>query len=204
MPGFNINGATGGERNTIATGRAHRWRIIKLGPIDGTKGLVSGAWYAKSFTFPTLQSQVIEALGSSIKYKFAGSAEFTQASVTFYEAYSGSNSTMKSLVDQWISMVHGSGENMNSTGFADEYKSTSEFELESEKTGFPIFKIKLHGSWPSKVDHTQLSYAENSISEVTVDLTFDWYSTPKITQTAGDKFGTKGQLGNVEIIPLDV
>lgn len=181
MPGFNINNINGSnfETNTGESVRAHRWSIDRLGPIASTSGIAGWrTWYAKSFTFPSLSGKVEKAQGAALEYKFAAGIEYGTANVTFYDMVLNNGTTTLALLRRWGARVY--GENYNQIGFADEYKEQSVFTMD-DGSGFPLFRIILHNSWPSKIDHAELSYTESAISEVTVELTFDWYTTPEVS-----------------------
>lgn len=184
MPGFHFGDGLDRESNTVETVRSHRWVIEKLGPIDEKDGLgggnhhTYGAWYAKSFGFPDQSSKIESAQGAGIEYKFAGNTEFSNATVVFYDTIIKGDTSTRILLERWCSDVRGGTEEgvFNSVGLADVYKDTSVFSMR-DGSGSPIFTITLVNSWPQKISHSELSYVDSEISEVTVELVFDWYTT---------------------------
>jgi len=186
MPGFSIGNGSG-ESNITRTVRSHRWKIKKFGPLGNDPlGLGPAVWYAKSFGFPEVSSKVIEVEGAAISYKYAGRVTYSTANVTFYDMITPAGTSYGDFIDKWFALVHGdssTGEtSFTNVGMADDYKHLSTFELEAatDSDSISAFEISLHNSWPSKVSHTELDYSNSNIGEVSVELTFDWFTSKNI------------------------
>jgi len=195
MPGFAFGSddvtSGKGPNPSVNTARTYRWRIIKLGPVSAsTISGVSTQWYAKSLTFPTLGANIEEATGSTVKYKFAGHVNYTNANITFYNVLYGSGTSVQAFLENWARSIYGhpiSGNpkniDFNAVHVADDYKDTSIFSLRDESGGDKTTLI-LHNSWPLKVSHTALDYSKNELAEVSLELVFDWYSLESSNETS--------------------
>lgn len=169
MPGFNIGDDSDGPSNIVEPLRSHRWRIKKLGPID----LDGVRIFAKDLSLPTVDIEVDEVQGATIKYKFASVVNFSEAVLTFYDT----NDLLISLQD-WLDLVYVSvgGEGTGELGLADDYKDEASFEL-VDNEGFTEIEYRLLGAFPTKIDNSQLTYTNSNIKEITMTLQFDNLTT---------------------------
>ena len=110
MPGFIIGGAEanieGVSSNTVETHRQHRWRIIKLGPIDFSLEFL----VAQSFQLPNVNIEVQEIKAALLTYKFAKAVNWDNASVTFYDALP----TLDRLETLWRNKVYSNEDGIKS------------------------------------------------------------------------------------------
>ena len=172
MPGFQIGQGTG-PSNTVETLRQHRWLIQTLGPIaigpdaGGTPPLL-----AESLQLPNviIEEQTIQA--ALIKYKFAKSVSWEDASVTFYDT----DNLLSKLLD-WRNLVYTNVAGIKEHGGANGYKKDSIFKL-LDGIGKEKVTLTLRHSWPKSISHGPLSYGSTDIKLITVTLSYDFAIGP--------------------------
>lgn len=147
--------------------RAHRWIIQKLGNTfvgDATKLL----FVAQSFTPPNRTIEPREIQGGQLVYKFAEKVNWDDVVVSFYDVRD-----MLPKLEEWHDTVYTNEDGIKVHSSGGGYKQESIFTLLSGQ-GIPVREHKLHGSWPKRIEHAEMSYTSSELKLVTVTIAYDW------------------------------
>jgi hypothetical protein len=172
MPGFSINGGGSGisPDNKAEFNRNHRWRIEKFGLPDGAlAGNAGGArnlkLYAKSIQLPSLTFEEEKIKGANSYYKIAKRAEWQDVTVKFYDVYG-----LHKLFRAWQDEIWTEDDGIKGPS---NYKGEPQFLLLGGTGSINQF-FTLHGAYPKKVDHGDLSYDNSDIKLITVTYSYDF------------------------------
>lgn len=167
MPGFNIAGASSSSQpdaKLSAVGDAHRsfrWRLVQTVGISLNDFNV----YAKSLTPPTYTVNEEQVDGASVKYKFAGSINWEDVSITFYDVYG--------LMDQLFKLYNNIWDPSIGLLPAANYMGDTIFEL-VDGDGNRIDQWTLKNSWIKSMSHSDLDYSSNELKTVSLTVAYSW------------------------------
>ena len=195
MPGFKIGGReSSGPSSRRELARSHRW-LVSI-PDFSDQGL---NFFAHSCDRPVVEFDVHTIHQGQNRIYAPGRHKWNPITIKFYEILSefGNtqaqevpteaggivaastptptglfDSTANELYKWWSSrMLNVVGNYFVSPNIADLKKETVISLLDG--AGGPIWKYTLHGSFPSKVAPTGLSYSETGMAEISVTLQYD-------------------------------
>lgn len=180
MPGFNIGSSGQGSEeqpgSTFELHRVHRWKIHQL-IAGGSQSLLTSddLLYAKSITLPAFNVEEESVRGGSIAYKFAKGINWDDVTVVFYDVFDLLPNIEKMRQTVWTPE--------EGLKVANNYKGDSEFWL-LNGYGDAVRKFILRNSWVKAISHSELTYTNSDIKEVTLTISYDWAE-----EDVGDKPG---------------
>lgn len=169
MPGFKINDVGKGAPASVKPIMSYSWEVTSLGSGKGAidKDLLI---FSESCTLPRFTATKEEVQGAVLTYKYASGVKWEDVKLTFYDVVpEKSKTTIAVALDDWRDKVYTSEQGL---GMANDYKQDSILSI-IDATGAGIYKWTLHGSWPSSIGDSQLTYTSSNVKLVDVTITYD-------------------------------
>jgi len=176
MPGFNINGDGSGPASLTEVVRTHRWRL----EFDQIHKLSNVQLYALSCQRPSMQIDTNNMHYKQNQIRMPAKYRWNPINVKFYETADFElGVTTSSIFDYWAN--NNPVVNFNTNTINNKFRTNTSIYLETGD-GSDIHLYVLNNAWPSKVDPSELSYANSDISTIQVTLTYDSASEKKLLE----------------------
>jgi hypothetical protein len=168
MPGFGITGD--GPSHTIETHRTHRWRVVQFGYENVVGGATrnkgqSPLLYAKSLSLPTITFEEEKVNSSNLVYKVAKRANWQNVTLRMYDVY-----RHYQKIEAWRKKIWTPEQGI---GLACDYKGQAIF-IQYDGMGRTKRTYKLHGAYPSSINHGELSYTDSDIKIIEITYSYDF------------------------------
>jgi hypothetical protein len=164
MPGFVVQGTGSATSPPSTPYYKYTWEIATLFG-EAVRPTDSPIIYAKEATLPNWEVDLVEVMGASLKYKFAGHMNFGDIKIVWYDTEGLADEIIK-----WRDKVWTPDKGVQQ---ANDYKQDSAISSLAFDDSAEV-KWSLHGSWPRAVRVGDLSYVDSDIKSVEATVVYDW------------------------------
>lgn len=162
MPGFKVGDLGADTSADVKPFYKYTWELVS---VFGDQAAAGPTVYAREATLPSWDFDIVEVLGGSIKYKFAGHVNFGDVKIVWYDT-----DGLSDQIQQWRDLVWSTDAGIRP---ASEYKKETwirsmTMDLESDVVW------KMINSWPRSIRMGDLTYVDSDIKNVEVLVSYDW------------------------------
>lgn len=146
--------------------KKYQWVVSFITP---SESIDLNSQFIKSISFPSIDIDLEDIDGASIKYYFAKSVKFTDVDITFYEIIDTYERVLK-----WQQSVYDFDRGI--INVADNYMGQVILTQLQNNIKDGLYRITLHNAFPKSIKADTLDYTTDGVKLITMTFTYSHYT----------------------------